>query len=130
LTHGLLLTSYLNISKTNCIVFTGLRKKYDVNCIANKITFNGHIIKQTHSTKFLGVYIDQHLNWLDHVHQVENKISKTCGILSKLKYKLPKSILLAIYNSLILPYLHYCTLIWACGSQNKLKKLLIIQKGL
>jgi len=118
----------LNINKTNFIVFTGLRKKYDVNCIANKITFNGQIIKQTHSTKFLGVYIDQHLNWLDHIHQVENKISKTCGILSKLKYKLPKSILLTIYNSLILPYLQYCTLIWACGSQNKLKKLLIIQK--
>jgi len=40
----------LNISKSNFIVFTGLRKKYDVNCIANKIKFNGQILKQTHST--------------------------------------------------------------------------------
>jgi len=44
------------------------------------------------------VYIDKHLDWLDHIHQVENFMSKTYGILAKLKYISHKTILLTIYN--------------------------------
>jgi len=46
------------------------------------------------------VYINEHLNWTGHVHQVKSKINKTCSILTKLKYLLPQSVLLTIYNTL------------------------------
>jgi len=38
---------------------------------------------------------------------------KNPGILNKLKYRLPQSILLNIYNTIILPYLQYCAIVWA-----------------
>jgi len=65
-----------------------------------------------------------------HIDHVKSKISKTCGILNKLKHKVPQSILLLIYNSLILPYLQYCAMVWVCNvsNQNNLNSLLIIQK--
>jgi len=31
------------------------------------------------------VYINEHLSWADHIHQVKSKISKTSGILTKLR---------------------------------------------
>ena len=39
-----------------------------------------------------------------------NKISKTIGIINKLKHQLPHTTLLTIYNYLILPHLNYCLL--------------------
>jgi len=59
---------------------------------------------------------------------ITGKISKTCGILNKLKYRLPQSILLNIYNTLILPYLQYCAIVWANCNNSKLNSLFIIQK--
>ena len=36
--------------------------------------------------------------------------------------------MLKIYNSLILPYLNYCAIVWACGTENKLKNIIVAQK--
>ena len=33
-----------------------------------------------------------------------------------------------VYNSLVLPYLSYCNLVWACNSENKLNSLTVLQK--
>ena len=52
----------LNVNKTNFIIFTSPQKKYDLNIVTDQISINGTLIKQVQSTKFLGVYLDQHLN--------------------------------------------------------------------
>jgi len=118
----------LNVNKTNFIIFTSPQKKYDHNIVTDQISINGTLIKQVQSTKFLGVYLDQHLNWTTHIDSIIGKISKTCGILNKLKYRLPMTILLTIYQSLILPYLQYCAIVWANCSSTKLNSILILQK--
>ena len=48
--------------------------------------------------------------------------------LNKLKYRLPQSFLLNIYNTLILLYLQYCAIVWANCNHSKLNSLFIIQK--
>ena len=48
--------------------------------------------------------------------------------LNKLKYRLPQSFLLNIYNTLILLYLQYCAIVWANCNYSKLNSLFIIQK--
>ena len=118
----------LNVDKTVFMVFTSARKKYDVNAVTSKIKFDNKPILQVSTTKFLGVHINEHLSWVNHINQVENKISKTCGILAKLKYYLPQTVLLKIYNALLLPYLQYCAIIWGSSSHNVLNNILIIQK--
>ena len=110
------------------MVFTSVKKKYDSDIIKNKIMFDGKPIVQVHSTKFLGIHITEHLSWLNHIQQVENKISKICGVLSKLKYVLPKNVLLSLYNTLLLPYLEYCAIIWAGSSPNQMEHIFKIQK--
>ena len=116
----------LNVSKTNFILFCNSRKRYDKCEI--KIMLNGMVLEQVKCAKFLGVYIDEHLSWDNHIREVACKVSRNVGILRKLKFTLPQTCLLLLYNSLVLPYLHYCSIIWGCSSPNKLKSLIVLQK--
>ena len=73
--------------------------------------------------KFLGVIIDNHLTWNQHINEVANKISRTSGILRKLKNYLPSNILLLIYRSLVESHLNYGITLWGFGNLTRLKKL-------
>ena len=80
------------------------------------------------SIKFLGVIIDDKLAWKDHISHISKTISRNTGVLSKLRSFLPTSTLFTLYNTLILPYLSYCNIVWARTSTSRLHSLLIIQK--
>ena len=61
------------------------------------------------------------MSWKAHLNMISKKISKTIGILARLKNFLPKEVLLNIYNSLLLPLLNYWLLIWNKTSENLVK---------
>jgi hypothetical protein len=71
---------------------------------------------------YLGIVLDENLKWKKHTELVGKKISKSSGILCKLKNYLPMDILLNIYNSLVLSYLTYGVIIWGWQS-NQLTKI-------
>ena len=64
------------------------------------------------SFDFLGITIDQHLNWKAHVDKISSTISRSLGILNKLKYFLPLSAKIKIYNSIILSHMNYGICTW------------------
>ncbi len=59
---------------------------------------------------FVGQTINEHFNWKSHIDKLAKKISKTMGVLNKLKHFVPLNARLIIYNSLILSHLNYCIL--------------------
>ena len=64
-----------------------------------KINITG--IEQKDYIKYLGVYIDKHLNWQPQIQHVNNKLAKNLGILSKLRYYIDLNILKQIHYALI-----------------------------
>ena len=83
------------------------------------ISINSKIIERVNNTKFLGVILDENLNFTDHTSLIASKISKSMGILNKVRY-LPQSILLTLYNSMIAPYILYGILTWfGCPNYNR-----------
>ena len=58
-------------------------------------------------TKFLGLYIDEELTWKYHINHVTMKVEKMTGIMAKARHFLPLKTLLALYNTMIYPYLTY-----------------------
>ena len=78
--------------------------------------------------KYLGVLIDSHFSWRPHITFVASKVSKTLGILSRLRHFIPANTLMNIYRSLILPYLSYGIVVWGQAAQSNLDKLLILQQ--
>ena len=79
-------------------------------------------------TKFLGIIIEEHLNWATHISHLCNIIARNVGILQKLRYFVPAYVLKILYHSLILSHLHYCTLLWANSYYSHLQKLRLLQK--
>ena len=73
---------------------------------------------------FLGLTIDQHMTWNAHIQKISNKISRSLGVMNRLKRYLPQNILRTIYNSLILPHINYSILVWGFKSSriSKLQK--------
>ena len=80
------------------------------------------------NTKFIGVYIEQHLDWKTHVNFFAANISKSVGLLYKAKCYLPSKSLLTIYYALIYPYLTYYNLIWASSYVISLQRISLPQK--
>ena len=110
----------LNINKTHYMIFTTKRK------IIPGIVINieGHIINEVDSTKFLGVYLDNKLNWKKHIAYVSGGI----GLIIKARKLLNSDALITLYYSFIFPYLSYCNHIWGATYATNLQKLVIQQK--
>jgi hypothetical protein len=102
----------LNCDKTSFILFSSHKKLTPPKeCL--RLFLNNTVISQVESTKFLGVYIDQHLTWNTHISSISSKIAKNIGIISRISHILPTNICLKLYYSLVYPYLSYCTMVWA-----------------
>ena len=115
----------LNIKKTHFIHFKHHPHNTETQ-IHIKID-DAPLEKKTHS-KFLGVFIDEALTWNEHLHHVIMCISKSIGVISKLKFLLPHPTLFLLYNALVLPYISYCNIVWAnCGS-TKINSIFKLQK--
>ena len=67
--------------------------------------------------------LDENLSWKNHIHAIENKISKSIGILFKAKFILNQKCLKSIYFSFIHCYLNYANILWASTNQSKLRKI-------
>ena len=62
--------------------------------------------------KHLGLYLDEKLNFHDHINAKILKANKGIGIIKKLSNTPPRNSLLTIYKSCIRPYLDYCDIIY------------------
>ena len=76
---------------------------------------------------FRGITLDKHVNWNAHTNNISNKISSVIGIMNRIKKIVPPAILKTIYNSLILPHLHYGILLWGLTTVNS-KRIFKLQK--
>ena len=62
------------------------RPKQKTLPITRQIILENNVLEQVDNTKFLGVYIDQHLERKSHINFIAAKISKSVGLLYKAKY--------------------------------------------
>ena len=88
------------------------------------LKINNIPIEQVKEFSFLGIVINEHVNWNSHITHISKKISKSIGIMNRIKFYVPRSCLKNIYLSLIHSHLNYGILLWGF----KLNKLRILQK--
>ena len=78
--------------------------------------------------KFIGVLLDEQLNWRPHIACVQSKLSKTTAILYKCSLVIDSSSMRILYCSIFLPYIHYCSEIWGNTYHSNINRIIIIQK--
>ena len=119
----------LNIGKTNFMHFQTTHT--NINPQSNyDIKIDGLPLEKKDYTKFLGVTIDRHLSWNYHIANTSSHLAKGIGILYRVKHILPQKHLLMLYNTLLLPYITYCNLIWGNCGTSKLNSIFLLQKRL
>ena len=115
----------LNIKKTNFTLFHPPQKKLNDSIV---LCLNGKTLGQIKSTKYLGVLMDCHLNWKDHVHNICKKLTRSIGIISKLRHFINIKTLVQLYYTLIYPFLTYSCMVWGNTYTSNLKPLEVLQK--
>ena len=116
----------LNTSKTNFMVFKSRQRRQ--NSDDYKVIINEQSITRVSTTMFLGVLLNENLSWKPHLSHLAGKMSKSIGLIYKSSFYLSGNSLRILYNSLILPYLFYCNLVWGSTYKSNLQRLVILHK--
>ena len=121
----------LNFKKSNYMIFRPYQKLLSylpIFKVYDPILNKSQILEMKNFVKYLGILIDFDLSWKNHIDLICQKISKTLGILARLRHTIPLSPLLKIYQALITPYLDYGICAWGAACKSYINKLLVLQK--
>ena len=116
----------LNSAKTNFVIFHRDRKILPDEDYT--VLVNGNRIKRQSSSKFLGVILDECLNFKEHVCHLSCKLSKYVPLLYKVRPSLDSKCLKMLYYSLVQSNLLYCISAWGGCKNNALNPLVVVQK--
>ena len=122
LTLNMSKTHYMLISNTNVLTVKD-RKKF-------KLTIRKYTLHEVDHIKYLGVILDNKLNWNQHIAYLVTKLSQVAGMLYKVRDKLPMKSRIMVYNSLAGSYLNYGITSWGSAAPTALNKLKVMQNRL
>ena len=89
--------------------------------------YNNTQIIRTTVVKYLGVTLDDSLNFENYLSALQSKIARSIGILFKLRQFMPRSVLLMLYYSFVHAHLLYALPVWASTYPTYLKRLQVLQ---
>ena len=111
------------ICKLNKVLFFHKPSKSDnIPLLLPKLNINNSEIERSECLKFLGVLLDEHLCWKEHIKYIESKTAKNIGLLYKAKSYINKYSLLSLYHSYIHSYVNYGNITWGSTARANLKK--------
>ena len=113
----------LNLSKTSYMLFRNRPPDVDFN-----VFIEHERINRVHVTKFLGIYIDDKLNWKYHINTVRSKLSKVAAIIYRASCLINQDGIYLLYCSLFLPYINYCSEIWGNTYCTNVVCITVLQK--
>ena len=93
-----------------------------------KIEIDDKTLNQHKSVKYLGILIDCHLNWKEHIQLLSKKISRGIGVLCKIRHYVNVKILVQLFHAIILPFFSFCCIIWGNTYDHNIKPLQRMQK--
>lgn len=116
----------VNSAKTKAIFFRAKNTTYDLR---STLSLGTNEIQITNVVKSLGVYFSEFMLWDAHFEHLQTKLSRTVGILRKLRHMLPVKTKLILYFALFESNIRYCNLIWGSSTATNISKLSVLQNG-
>lgn len=128
----------LNISKTKFITFTltdhdqpsGNSLPIHTSSCNDATMCNCSRINKTTCIKYLGLILDQHLRWKEHVTYIVSRLKKLTYKFYQLRDVLGYKNLRVVYGALAESLIKYCILVWGGVYQEHVKNLNVIQNTL
>ena len=95
----------LNTSKTEIILFR-TKKKIDIKEHMN-FRISGQKINIVKEAKYLGLKLDQHLTFKQHMDTIKLKLNRANSLLAKIRYHVDSKLLKTIYSAIFESHLQY-----------------------
>ena len=92
------------------------------------VRLSNKVITQVKSVKFLGIHIDDRLNYNDQTYVLSKKLSCVIVIMLKLSAFVPPHIIRIIYFSLFYSQLIYGITVWEGYGVSNINKIINLQK--
>ena len=113
----------LNAGKSEFIVFRPAHHN-------TRLTLKLHQSKlfESQNIRYLGLILDNKLDWKAHITELSKKLSRAVGLLYKMKNLCSKSVLRSLYYSLFNSHLSYGLAVWGNASLSHINKIRTLQK--
>ena len=112
----------LNLEKTNIMKFVTINLPY----CALTVSYKNKCIEEAVNVKFLGIQIDSHLTWRNHIDQIIPKLSIACYMVRQMYHicnnDMPRSIYFVYFHSIA----SYEIILWGTSSYSR--KIFTLQK--
>ena len=115
----------INQSKSNYMIIKSKRRSVQTR---GALELSGYELLEVDKASFVGLEIDKHLIWDEHIKIVNKNIRSKVGILFRLRHFVPQNILLLLYKSLVQPHLLYGIEVWGSTYKTNLNSIFLTQK--
>uniref|UniRef100_A0A8D8VD09 Reverse transcriptase domain-containing protein n=1 Tax=Cacopsylla melanoneura TaxID=428564 RepID=A0A8D8VD09_9HEMI len=116
----------INLMKSNYMTFSANKTGQPTNMtltIHDRLTNTDQTLTKVTCTRYLGVILDQHLRFKEHVNYINKKIRYLMYIFNSLKNICSQRIIRMIYFGLAQSLIQYCLVIWGGSYQNVIDPL-------
>ena len=118
----------LNSEKSNFVVFRSRQNK--ITNLPGQIHFENTCINRSESAKYLGVILDEHLTWNQHITEVCNKLKTYFKLFYCIRNLINTDQVKIIYYALIYSRIKYGISIFGFTSNERLKRIQVLQNKL
>ena len=113
----------INYSKSNYMIFNNTKLKQNLF-----IEIDGNKLQKINVINYLGVHLDDKLNWKKHLEHVEMKLSKASYLISKIRHYVDLPTLKMLYYSLAFSHINYCLSAWGGTYKSATMPIFKLQK--
>ena len=115
----------LNVKKCEFLLIAS--KKRLKNAVVPDVLIQNIPISRVTHCKYLGVIIDEHLDWNKHIEYLGKKIAKDIYLLKRIRSYLTQETALTFYKSIIQSRFDYCSIVWGNAGKGILDRLQKLQ---
>jgi hypothetical protein len=130
---------HINMDKC-CFMHFSPKTEFDSTCARTRpfaladdrsraIFINNKKVKKVKSTKFLGIFIDEQLDWSAHINYLVKKLRSVSGALCRIRQSIPIELYKTIYAALFESHLTFGISVWGVALKpNASDKVFVTQK--
>jgi len=102
----------LNLEKTNIMKFVSINQPY----CALTVSYKDMCVEEAVNLKFLGIQIDSHFNWRNHINQIIHKLSIARYMVRQMYHICNNDTLRSIYSAYFHSIASYGKILWGNSS--------------
>ena len=116
----------LNMDKCVHMILASPWSRKNVEASKETVRLGDHELVRVDCVSYLGVKVDQSLQWDKNFEHVKAKINRGTCLINRAKKGLPKEERLALYHAFVEPHIDFCAPVWSAATD---KNLTLVEKA-